>query len=285
MKKYLRFVKIEHTLFSLPVIFAGTLLALSQISRAITLKEIFWILLASISARATGFGLNRIADRKLDAQNPRTAERELPKGEITLREAWIFVALSSIVFIFSAGMLSQLCLMLAPIPLLLFWLYPYLKRWTIWSHLGLGIAWGIAPLGGYLAVYPHTNPMEQLLPAILLALFCIFWVAGFDVIYALLDEECDRKAGLFSIPACLGTKNALRISEILHITALLFLGTLTQLYFPHTGSFIFLALIGALLILSHIKIQFQPLTPKLIDFAFFKVNGLIAFLILGLVYF
>lgn len=285
MKKYLRFVKMEHTLFSLPLIFSGSLLALSQISGSITLKEIFWILLAATSARAAGFGLNRIIDRELDAKNPRTQSRELPSGEISISSAWTFVLIASFIFIFSAGMLSRLCLLLSPIPLLLFWLYPYLKRWTSWSHLGLGIAWGIAPLGGYLAVYPHSNPLEQLLPAILLALFCIFWVAGFDVIYALLDEEFDRKAGLFSIPARLGTKNALRISEILHVTAFLFLGTLTQLYFPKAASFIFLALIGVFLLFSHLKIQFQPLTPKLIDFAFFKVNSVIAFLILGLVFF
>lgn len=285
MKKYLRFVKIEHTLFSLPIIFAGTLLALSQISASLTIGEFFWILLAATSARAAGFGLNRIIDRKLDAKNPRTQSRELPSGEISLSSAWTFVIIASLVFIFSAGMLSLLCLLLSPIPLILFWLYPYLKRWTIWSHLGLGIAWGIAPLGGYLAVYPHTNPWGQLLPAMLLALFCIFWVAGFDVIYALLDEEFDKKAELFSIPARLGTKNALRISEILHVTAFLFLGTLTHLYFPTSSSFVFLALIGTFLILSHLKIQFQPLTPKLIDFAFFKVNGVIAFLVLGLVFF
>lgn len=285
MKKYIRFVKIEHTLFSLPVVFAGTFLALSQVFRTLTLKESFWILLAVLTARAVGFGLNRIIDRDLDAKNPRTKERELPSGTISLSAAWLFVALASTIFIFSAGMLSPLCLFLSPIPLLLFWLYPYLKRWTIWSHLGLGIAWGIAPIGGYLAVYPHFNPFSQLVPVLLLALFCIFWVAGFDILYATLDEDFDRKNSLFSIPALLGTKNALRISEIFHLTAFLFLGTLTKLYLNHTISFLFLALIGGFFILSHWKVQTQTLTPKVVDFAFFKTNAVVSFLVFGLVLF
>ena len=231
MLKYLKFVKIEHTLFSLPVVFSGTLLALS--GRMLTLREFFWIFLAVTGARSAGFGFNRILDKAIDAQNPRTAGREIPSGKISLREGWIFVAVSAILFIFSAARLSQTCFYLSFIPLLMFFIYPFLKRKTDLCHLGLGLAWGIAPLGGWLAVSPQILPFSRIMPALLLSGFCVFWVAGFDVIYALLDEDFDRNHGVHSMPAALGSKDALSVARILHFISIMFLGTLVQVYLNH----------------------------------------------------
>lgn len=227
--------------------------------------------------------MNRIIDKDFDALNPRTKEREIPSAKLSLNAAWISVFVASIFFIISAGMLSKLCLLLSPVPLALFLVYPFLKRFTLWSHLGLGVAWGMAPVGGWLAVSPSLHSLSTLLPISLLFLFCAFWVAGFDIIYALLDEDFDRENGLYSMPANLGKKNALRISEIFHAVAFLFLGALAHGNFNQPLSFLFLAIIGLLLIVSHWKVQFHPLTPPLIDFAFFKVNVALSFAILLLV--
>ena len=283
--KYLRFVKIEHTLFSLPIVFSGTFLALSlgQISSSIPWTQILWILLAVLGARSAGFGMNRIIDKDWDAMNPRTKDREIPSQKISVRSAWIFVFVFSLLLLCAAGQLSKTCLYLSPIPLVLFLIYPFLKRKTIWSHLGLGVAWGIAPVGGWLAVSPEMSPLSDLKPVILLALFCVFWVAGFDIVYALLDEDFDRQNGLYSMPAVMGRKNALRVSRIFHFIAILFLGTLVEVYLKHPFSYLFLAVAGMLLILSHWNVATKPLTPSVIDFAFFKVNAVLGFIIFLLV--
>lgn len=284
MRNFIRFVKIEHSLFSLPVVFAGSFLAVSNGgAESMTPSRFFWILIAVLGARSAGFGLNRIADRAIDGENPRTRDREIPSGKISPAQAWAFVLVSSAVFMGAAGMLSKTCLALSPIPLVLFAIYPFLKRFTLWSHLGLGLAWGIAPLGGWLALRPAILPVREMAPAILLSLFCVFWIAGFDVIYALLDEEFDRRSGLHSMPAVMGAKNAIRASEVLHAISFMLLGTLVQLYLNQTLPFVLLGVAGLLLIVSHWRIAVEPLTPPLIDFAFFKVNAALGFVIFFIV--
>jgi 4-hydroxybenzoate polyprenyltransferase len=286
MKSYLNFIKIEHTLFSLPIVFSGTLLAVflnPQEKITLSWVQVLWILLAVTGARSYGFGVNRILDRHIDVKNPRTKNREIPAGKISVRSAWIFSILSAGLFLFSAGMLSKICFWLSFIPLGLFTLYPLLKRWTIWTHLGLGIAWGIAPLGGWLAVRPQIFPFASLMPALLLALFCIFWVAGFDIIYALLDESFDRQNQVQSMPAVLGAKNALRISDLFHLVAFLLLGLLVEMYLNHPLAFVVLFISGFLFIVSHWKVASQELTPQVIDFAFFKINAVLGFTVLGLI--
>lgn len=286
MLNYFRFIKIEHTLFSLPIVFSGTFLALLQTNekKSISLEQSIWIFLAVLGARASGFGFNRIIDRTIDSQNSRTRNREIPSGKISIFSASIFTAAMALLFMFSAGMLSKLCLILSPIPLVLFLVYPFLKKWTVGSHLGLGIAWGIAPLGGWLAIKPQIHPLSQLIPVFLLTGFSVFWVAGFDIIYALLDEEFDREKGLFSMPAVLGKKNALRISEISHSTAFLFLGLLVQNFLNHSITFFFLIIVGLLLIISHWKVQVNSFDSSLIDFAFFKVNAAIGFAVFLMIF-
>lgn len=275
--KFIKFIKIEHTMFSLPVVFSGTLLALQ--GRSLGLAEFFWIILAVLGARSTGFGLNRILDREIDSKNPRTANREIPSGKISLKEAWIFTGLSALLFTASAGILSRTCLALSFIPMILFWAYPFLKRHTIFCHLGLGLAWGTAPLGGWLAVSPQIFPISRLLPALLLSGFCVFWVAGFDIIYALLDETFDRQNGIYSMPSVLGSGDALRVSRIFHFVSLLFLGTLVQIFLHQPITFGFLFMAGIVLAVAHWRVIHEPLSPPVIDFAFFKMNAALAFVV------
>lgn len=283
MKKFLSFVKIEHTLFSLPIVFAGSFLALPKGTYP-TLRQSLIVFLAVLGARSAGFAMNRVIDRDIDAQNPRTKVREIPSGAISVQAAWTFIAVNSILFLIAAGMISKTCLMLAPIPLLLFFIYPFLKRFTIWAHLGLGIAWGIAPLGGYLAIDSSLSPFSRLAAPILLALFCIFWVAGFDIVYALLDEESDRKTGVRSLPAAMG-KDAIIVSELFHFAAFLILGFLVYQFLSSSTAFALWAAAGILLSISHWRIATEPLSPKLIDFAFFKINAALGFIVFFLVWF
>lgn len=279
--KYFRFIKIEHTLFSLPIVFSGTMLAthFSSSKPNITFLHVVWIFFAILGARSFGFGINRILDSDLDKQNPRTKNREIPSGQISLTEAWVFVLISALVFLFSASQLSKTALCLTTIPLVLFTLYPLLKRWTALCHLGLGIAWGIAPIGGWIAVDPKILPLSDLRPVLLLSIFCIFWVAGFDMIYALLDEEFDRANGIYSIPAKIGKKNALRISELFHFFSFIILGGLVNSYFNQIYSYLLFGSAGLLFLISHWKVHFNVLTPSVINFAFFKANAAIGFII------
>ncbi len=285
MKKYFNFVKIEHSLFSLPIVFSGAFLALTVLQErpSLSFSKAFWIFLAIVGARSAGFALNRIVDRDIDAQNPRTQGRDIPSGNISVFSAWLFVLASSALFIFSAAMISKLCLFLSPIPLILFWIYPYLKRSTFWCHLGLGIAWGIAPLGGWCAVTDRIGSLHDLVPIFLLSFFSVLWVAGFDIVYALLDEEFDRRRGIHSMPAAFGKANALRIARVFHFAAVLALGTLVELYLHHPLAYVFLATAGFLLVLSHWKVATKPLTPSVIDFAFFKVNAALGFVVFLLI--
>ncbi len=275
--KYLKFIKIEHTLFSLPVVFSGTLLAIG--TKDILWTQILWIVFAVMGARAAGFGFNRILDAKIDAKNARTQAREIPSGKISVSAAWIFTWSSAALFAFSAYQLSALCFWLSLIPIALFLIYPLLKRGTLWCHLWLGLSWGTAPLGGWLAVSPRILPFSQMAPALLLSGFCVFWVAGFDIIYALLDEKFDREHGVYSMPARLGQANALRAARLFHFISILFLGTLVQQVLNSPLSFMFLGLSGALLLISHFRVENEPLSPPVIDFAFFKVNAALAFVV------
>ena len=279
MKDYLRFVKLEHTLFSLPVVFAGAALA-ARLGWDLDWKKAGWIFLAVLGARSAGFGMNRALDHEIDARNPRTRSREIPAGKISIGSAWAFIGGASALYLLAAGMLSPVCLALAPVPLALFFFYPFLKRFTALSHLGLGLAWGTAPLGGWLAVTGRLGPLAEMVPALLLAGFCVFWVAGFDVIYALLDRDFDRANGLHSLPAAIGESAALRVSQLLHFAGFLFLGTLVQTTFNGPAAFSLFAAAGLLILIGHARVQFGPLDPSAVDFAFFKVNAAVAFLVL-----
>src|SRR5688572_12725461 len=187
---YGRFVKVEHTLFSLPLLFSGAYLAAGQLPSG---RLSFLIILAGFGARTTAFALNRIIDRQIDSRNPRTATRELPAGKMGLKEAWGVGLFGAAVYLYAAAAIAPICLYLSPVPIIVFAGYPYLKRFTAWAHLGIGLADALAPLGGWLAV---NQSFSNVGPALWLGGFTFFWVSGFDVIYSTLDEKFDRESGI-----------------------------------------------------------------------------------------
>lgn len=272
MLKYARLVKIEHTLFSLPMVYAGSFLARGF---SVTPKEYLLIFLAAAGARSTAFALNRIIDARIDALNPRTATRELPAGRMKAAEAWGFAFVSAIVYVTAAAMLNRWCLILSPIPLAIFVIYPYMKRFTSLAHLGLGAASACAPLGGWMAV---TGTFSGCAPSILLGLFSFFWVSGFDIIYAVGDEDFDRKQGLHSLVVSLGKAKALLVSSSLHILGFASLAALMLWQFPNVWS-------GALLLTVGILLVWQHRVAENIELAFFKINAAVGFVVLGVVAF
>ncbi|MDP4220283.1 MAG: 4-hydroxybenzoate octaprenyltransferase, partial [Bacteroidota bacterium] len=227
MRKYFTFVKIEHTLFSLPVIYAGMALgylSIVQSGEAIPAASALWgigawILAAATGARTVGFAMNRIVDRHIDAKNPRTAIRDLPTGRMNLKQACAVLAAGFILYMAAAFQLNSLCVLLSPIPLAVFCIYPFLKRFTILSHFGVGLSLALGPLGGYFAVRPILD--SAITPVIFLTFFTWLWVSGFDIIYSTSDEEFDKHEGLFSFPSRFGKVKALRYSGIIHVFAFL----------------------------------------------------------------
>ena len=268
---YAKFIKLEHTIFSLPVVFAGTLLytrgwpgpALAGL-----------ILLAAASGRVMAMGLNRLIDHAIDTQNPRTRRRELPSQAMNRQEAWFIVIAAGIVYLASAAAIAPVCAWLSPIPVIFFVVYPYLKRVTPMAHLGLGLAWSMAPVGGWLAGAKTVSGIGEVF---WLWLFSVWWVSGFDVIYGILDQGFDRKAGLHSLPAKLGAPKALMIAAWMHAAAFWCLVMLweQQLYSP--VAFLWLTVAGILFVWQHAVAQRRP------EFAFFQLNGAMGFVVLALV--
>ncbi|MGB3363583.1 MAG: 4-hydroxybenzoate octaprenyltransferase [Thermodesulfobacteriota bacterium] len=266
LKNYANFIKFEHTLFSLPLIFAGTFLAANGLP---PWKLLVLIVLAGTGARTSALAINRILDRKIDALNPRTEDRELPSGKITLTKAYLITVLGLILYFISAYLICDLVLYLSPIPLAVFIVYPLMKRFTPVCHFGVGLGLALAPLGGWVAV---TCSLEGILPALVLSLFTLCWVSGFDIIYATLDEEFDKKAGIYSMVSVYGRNTALIVSSALHQSAFFFIAFLYFLMFKSIVAGLFLVLIGELLFLEHRK-------SENVDLAFFKINILVGFAI------
>jgi 4-hydroxybenzoate polyprenyltransferase len=210
---YLSFVRFSHTVFALPFALAGALLASRH--APLTWAKVAWILVAMVAARSAAMGFNRLADAKLDALNPRTASREIPRGAMSLREASAFVAVSSLVFVYAAWRLNGVCLALSPVALAIVFWYSLAKRFTTWTQLFLGLAMAVAPVGGWLAVGGGAGWEPWLL-----ALAIGAWVGGFDVLYACQDIDFDRLHGMRSIPVRFGVRTALTISRAMHGVAL-----------------------------------------------------------------
>ncbi len=265
-----RFVKIEHTLFSLPLIFSGVFLASKNPP---SLQLIFLILLAATGARTTALALNRIIDRKIDKQNPRTENRELPSGRMSLREAIIVLIVGCITYFSAAALISKFCLIISPIPLIIFILYPYMKRFTSFAHFGVGLGLSMAPLGGWFAV---KNSFNEITPGFLLSLFTFFWVSGFDIIYSTLDEAFDRNTKLFSFNTKYGKATALKISGLLHVFAFIILTLLFCIQIRAIAALPFLIISGYLLYLEHKK-------SYDIELAFFKINAILGFSVFAMV--
>lgn len=270
MNKFFSFVKIEHTLFTLPLIYSGYLLGMRKTP---TIELLFLILLSAIGARTTAFALNRIIDRNIDKRNPRTAMRELPSGKMSFTEA-IFVLIGGcVLYLGSAALISSFCLLLSPIPLIIFTLYPYMKRFTAMAHFGVGLGMSMAPLGGYFAASPT---FDNLLPAVLLCAFTIFWGAGFDIIYATLDEEFDRQEQLYSFVSRFGKSHALLWSSVFHLIAF---SALAMLFFTTIRTWYaspFLFLTGILLWLEQRK-------ASNVQLAFFRINAGLGFVVFAMI--
>lgn len=261
MKRFFSFVKIEHTLFSLPLIYSGALLASPG---SIPPWEVLaWILLAATGARTVAFALNRIIDRRLDARNPRTASRDLPSGRMNVPDALLVLAAGLVLYFGSAALLSAFCLLLSPIPLVIFLVYPLMKRFTPLAHFGVGLGLAMGPLGGWFAVSPSFGNL--LLPG-LLSTFTLFWVAGFDIIYSTLDEEFDRKESLFSFPSRFGRVRALQWSAVFHGVAF---GLLAALFAVSPLSLLALPL----LLLTGYLLYLEQRKAKDVELAFFRINA------------
>lgn len=216
---YLSFVRFSHSVFALPFALVGALLAWRE--HPFAWAQVFWIAICMVGARSAAMGFNRVVDARLDALNPRTSMRELPKGAMSLREAGLFVATASIVFVYAASRLSFLCGVLSPIALAIVFWYSLAKRYTSYTQLFLGLAMAVAPVGGWLAAGGTARPEPWLL-----GLAIGLWVGGFDVLYACQDLEFDLQHGLRSVPTRFGVRRALWISRLMHLGTVLAMAAL-----------------------------------------------------------
>jgi 4-hydroxybenzoate polyprenyltransferase len=274
LRTYASFVRFEHTLFSLPLILAGIFSAPGP-----PMSASRWLLIAvaAVGARTTAMALNRLIDRRLDALNPRTQVRELPTGRMKLFEAIALLVASTVAYLLACAALGPWFLKVAFVPLAVFTIYPYLKRFTAFCHLGVGAGLALAPLAGFAAAHPA---LEHWQPAVLLSVFALFWVAGFDIIYATLDEEFDRANGVHSMVAWLGRENALRVSFLFHMAANVAFGYMlnaiagpaTRVSSPWWYSItVVLGLGTAFLLFLEVGLA------KNVNLAFFKVNVWVGF--------
>jgi 4-hydroxybenzoate polyprenyltransferase len=263
----LEMIKFEHTLFALPFAFLGAVLAANGLP---TWHQILWITVAMVGARSSAMTFNRIIDRYFDAENPRTANRELPSGRLSIGFAWAFLLVSVAVFLIAAYALNWLTFVLSPVALLSILGYSYAKRFTALSHLILGWALAISPTAAWIAV---RGTLDSEVP-LLLSLLVLMWTAGFDVMYACQDYEFDKKAGLRSIPARFGIRNALWIARLFHLQAfiaLILLYLVTSLGWP---AFIGVLLVGALLVYQHTLVSARNLSKM--NAAFFTTNAFVS---------
>ena len=262
----LEMIKFKHTVFALPFALIGAFLA----GRGVPNWAIFfWVVLAMVGARTSAMGFNRIADRRFDAANPRTATRALPAGEVTLFESWVMVVLAGSLFFFACFMLNPLALRLAPLALALTLGYSLTKRFTWLCHVVLGVALAVAPLGGWVAVAASLEGYPWVL-----SLGVLFWVAGFDCIYACLDADFDREAGLFSMPATFGRRNGFRVAVGFHLLAFCLFTLTGVLMGLNLWYYMGIGLTGCALFYQHLIINPQDLSR--IRQSFFSMNGLIA---------
>ncbi len=271
IKTYGSFVTFSHTIFALPFALTSMIFASTQVS--FEWMTLLWILLAMAGARSAAMGFNRILDRHLDAENPRTKDRELPTGKISLLQAWIFVVVSSALFIFSAFKLNMLCFYLSPVALTVVFFYSFTKRFTWAAHLFLGLALGVAPVGAWLAI---TGSFA--LPPLIISAAVIFWVAGFDIIYSCQDIEFDTLQNLKSIPAVFGIQISLVLSAIMHLITVILLATM--FFFFELGYFYFtgLLIVSVIFFYEHLIVKSSDLSR--INKAFFDLNGYVSVLFL-----
>ncbi len=270
IKHYLSLVKFSHTIFALPFACIGFSLALKTVTLSGVeepIKLFLLVLACMVTARNSAMAFNRFIDKRFDALNPRTVIREIPAGIINAKNALFFIIVNCLLFVVGTYFINTVCFYLSPVALFVILFYSYTKRFTPLCHLVLGIGLGLAPIGAYLAV---TGEFAWLPLLFSFTVFC--WVSGFDIIYALQDEEFDRANKLKSIPVLLGTKGALRFSEGLHLLAIVFV-----LLAGYVGNFNFVYWIGATLFSSLVIYQHTLVKPtdlSKVNLAFFTTNGI-----------
>jgi 4-hydroxybenzoate polyprenyltransferase len=271
VKNYLSLVKFSHTIFAMPFALIGFFLGVTNTHSTFSIQPLalkfFLVLVCMISARSAAMAFNRYLDRSFDEKNPRTAIREIPKGIISANSALRFVILSSIIFVLSTYFINGICFYLSPVALFVILFYSFTKRFTPLCHLILGIGLSLAPIGAYLAV----TGVFAVLP-ILFSFAVVFWVSGFDVIYALQDVEFDQSQQLYSIPSVLGKARALRISEILHIVSaacVIAAGLYGHFHFLY---WIGIAVFVGMLIYQHSLVKPNDLSK--VNIAFMTANGI-----------
>jgi 4-hydroxybenzoate polyprenyltransferase len=265
-KILLEMIKIEHTVFAMPFLYSGAILAAWGMP---SLYVLFWITIGIVSARTAAMSLNRLIDRDIDAKNPRTKDRALPAGLVSEGEVKVLIVACLLILLLCAAMLNLLCVMLYPFAVALFVIYPYLKRYTWLSHIVLGSTLGIAPVGAWAAVTASLD-----LPPILLGLAVTFWVAGFDVIYSYQDLEFDKRFNLHSIPKRFGVEAGLAISSLFHA---LTIGFLLNLFLLTDLGAVFLAGVGVIaFLLAYEHFIVNPNNLEKVQLAFFNVNAIVS---------
>ncbi len=263
---FLEMIKFSHTIFALPFALTGALLAAGGVP---TLRQLTWIVLAMVGARTAAMAMNRLIDAEIDGRNPRTAVRAIPAGLISRGLTLFFIIAATALLLLSAQMLNPLCLKLSPIALFFLALYSYCKRFTALAHVVLGICLAAAPIGAWIAI---RGTIET--PALVLGAIVLFWVAGFDILYALQDLEFDRAAGLHSIPVLLGVTGSLWAARLFHIIMIGLLFTLFTLM--QLGTFFLVGILAALAMLLYEHWLLRDGNLAQLNAAFFNMNGYIS---------
>lgn len=271
MKSYFSLIKFSHTIFALPFAMLGFFLGVKEPYTTFEWSKLVLVILCMVFARSAAMAFNRFLDREIDSKNPRTRNREIPAGVLNANAVLYFVILNSLAFIATCYFINEICFYLSPIALLITLGYSYTKRFTALCHVVLGLGLALAPIGAYLAV----TGVFHIIP-ILFGVAVLFWVAGFDIIYALQDEELDKSLGLHSTPVCLGKTNALWVSKLFHLisaSSILYSIFLMTFHYIDLG---LLQLLGAiifigLLIYQHTLISAKDLSK--VNIAFFTTNG------------
>jgi 4-hydroxybenzoate polyprenyltransferase len=273
IKTVLEMIKFEHSVFALPFALTGALLAARATHQAPsgwpTLRQILWIIVAMVAARSAAMTMNRIADIRYDRENPRTRQRALATGALSLQFAWLFTLAAVAIFFVAAGQLNPLALKLAPLALAILFFYSFTKRFTNWSHLFLGFALGISPAAAWIAITGGLDVRMMILCAAV-----TLWVGGFDVLYACQDIDYDRSAGLFSVPKKFGVANALLIARVMHMGVVALLAWLAISFGLPWPAWVGIGVVTTLLAYEHSLVKADDLSK--LDAAFFAMNGYIS---------
>lgn len=259
-------IRWEHSIFALPFALCGAFLAAGGIP---SWRQLGWIIVAMVAARSAAMAFNRLADASIDAANPRTQSRAIPAGALSKKFVRLFVLISCALFVLAAWQLNRLTLLLSPVALGVVLLYSYTKRVTRWSHLVLGLALGIAPAAAWIAVRGSLDPHILLLTAAVM-----FWVAGFDILYACQDYEFDKQTGLHSVPRYWGISRALWVARVFHVVMLVLLALLLSAFGLGKVAAIGVAAVAALLLYEHSLVSSEDLSK--LNAAFFTMNGVIS---------